>query len=59
MPITPHVLYTDKDVDAPGSIRELVGYDEYGMPIRGSVTLGLCKNCGLAEIELDWIPDCP
>lgn len=49
-----HVLYTDKDQDAPDSICEQLGPD-----VKGQVVLGMCRNCHLAEIELDWFPDCP
>jgi hypothetical protein len=44
-----HVLYSDEDEDRPDVICDQ----------NGSVVLGLCKVCGLAEVELDWYPTCP
>lgn len=37
-----HVLWCDSDVDAPSVIKDS----------NGDVVLGLCKNCGRGEVEL-------
>lgn len=44
-----HQLYVTGDRDAPEVICDR----------NGEVVLGLCKVCGLGEIELDRQPDCP
>lgn len=49
-----HVIYTNKDFDAPSCIRE---YPHSEDP--GAVCLAMCRNCGMAEIELNWFPECP
>ena len=38
-----HVLYRTGDKDAPTSIQDM----------NGDVVLGLCRNCGRGESELD------
>lgn len=47
--MTEHVLYETGDKDAPDAVKDR----------NGEVVLGLCKVCGLAEIQLDETPDCP
>ena len=44
-----HVLWKDGDVDVPEQIKDR----------NGSVAIHCCKVCGLAEIELSSIQNCP